>query len=297
MSAKRCVFIGSVAFSARCLEAVLESKLETADILCPRQAGINSDYADLGETARRFGREARYFERIGEETSRLKALKPDYIFVFGLSQILPPEALAAAKVGAIGSHPALLPRNRGRHPIVWAIANGLSESGLTFFWLDSGVDSGDIWMQRRCSIGPEDDAGSVYRRMSDLGAAMLREGLPELARGDCRRAPQDEAQANSWRRRSTADGAIDWRMSSRRIHDLVRALRPPYPGAHCVFRGAEVKVWRTQVPEAQPDCGHIEPGKVLRRGAEAILVKTGDGAIELLEHGFGPDLKEGEYIL
>ncbi|MBI5240025.1 MAG: methionyl-tRNA formyltransferase [Elusimicrobia bacterium] len=293
----RCVFVGAVEFSARCLAVLLDSPLEVAGILCPRNAGNNSDYRDLADVATRHRKQVRYFERIADERDYLAAARCDLLFVLGLSQIVPRDILKLPKVGSIGSHPALLPANRGRHPIIWAIANGLSESGLTFFWLDESVDGGDIWKQRPFTISPEDDAGSVYERVCDLGAAMLQEGVPELARGIYTRTPQDHSRANSWRKRTAADGLIDWRMSSRRIHDLVRALARPYGGALCRFRGADIRIWKTRIAQDAPRQDNIEPGQVLEARPGLFRVKTGDAALDILEHEFPETPSKGEYIL
>lgn len=295
---KRHVFIGAVDFSAACLEAMLKMGLDIAGIFClERGAGaVNSDYADLGETARRFGRPCRYFRRISDEADNIRALRPDIIFVMGLSQIVPAEILCIPSIGTIGSHPALLPRNRGRHPLIWAIANGLTVSGLTFFWLDSGIDTGDIWAQREFAIGPEDDASTVYERAKGLAREMLMENVPDLEKGVARRRPQDTALANTLRKRTAKDGEIDWRMGTKRICDLVRALCRPYPGAHCIREGREVKVWKAKGLRITGAASGLEPGKVLSSKRGSIVVKTGDGAIELVEHGFTRLPSEGEYL-
>lgn len=290
----RYVFVGGVKFSGRCLETLLDTGVDLAAILCPRKAP-NNDYEDLGPVAVKRGRKVRYFDRIAEEAEFLRSLKPDVVFILGLSQLLPKELLDIPRLGCIGSHPAKLPSNRGRHPLVWAVANGLTESALTFLFLDEGVDSGDIWMQRDFPIGLDDDAGAVYERVCALASKMLEEGVPELERGVVRRTPQDHSRANVWRKRGPKDGRIDWRMSSRRIHDLVRALRPPYPGATSGLKSVEYKVWRTEIL-ARPGIGNLEPGKVLEAGPGGFVVKTGDGAVKVLEHEFAPTPQPGEYL-
>ncbi len=295
---KRYVFIGSVDFSRSCLEAMLKMGLSIAGVFCLERgaASANSDYADLGEVAGRLGRPCRYFNRIKDEAENIRALEPDVIFVMGLSQIVPQEILDIPYVGTIGSHPALLPRNRGRHPLIWAIANGLTRSGLTFFWLDRGVDTGDIWAQRGFAIGPEDDASTVYERVKGLACEMLEAHIPELEKGIARRKKQDSSIANTLRKRTAKDGEIDWRMGSKRICDLIRALYRPYPGAHCMHNGREVKVWKGKEYKASGAVRGLEPGKVLSSDRGSIVVKTGDGAIELLEHGFERLPGAGEYL-
>jgi methionyl-tRNA formyltransferase len=290
----RYIFVGAVEFSARCLDALLDAGANVVEVLSPLEKGINADYRDLSVLAERRGVASRKFKKIADEAEHVASLKPDLVFVMGLSQILPPALLRAPRIGCLGSHPALLPENRGRHPIVWALANGLTQSGLSLLWLDEGVDTGDLWRQREFPIAPDDDAGSVYEKVCCLGTEMLREGLTELETGRVVRRPQDHSRANYWRRRGPADGLIDWRMSSKRICDLVRALRPPYVGAHCLLQGGEVKVWRVQAEPAQ-ELDRFEPGRVML-GGPAPIVKTGDGAVRIVEWQSAEAPKEGEYL-
>jgi methionyl-tRNA formyltransferase len=132
-------------------------------IMCPARdaAKFNSDYYDLGKVAGVNNKDIRYFKNIKDEAEWIAARKPDVVFVLGLSQIIPQEILNIPTLGCIGSNPALLPENRGRHPIIWAIANGLEKSGITLFWIDEGVDSGDIWKQEEFSIDIDDDASMI----------------------------------------------------------------------------------------------------------------------------------------
>ncbi|MCQ9206948.1 MAG: methionyl-tRNA formyltransferase [Omnitrophica bacterium] len=295
----RYLFIGSVEYSAHCLKALLEMNIDLAGIMCPKRhtSRINSDYADLGTVAREYGRNAHYFENIKDEADYVLDCKPDAIFVLGLSQIIPKNILKIPTVGCIGSHLALLPYNRGRHPIIWTIANGLTKCGVSLFWLDEGVDSGDIWTQKEFEIFSHDDARGVYKKATDLTIDLLREKIPELKKGIITRVRQDAKKANYWRKRTPEDGEIDWRMSSKRIYDLVRALAKPYAGAHCVVSGKKIKVWKTKIIEGNNKLQNLEPGVVLKIEGDHILVKTGDGVIELAGHEFIHLPKKRDYLL
>jgi len=266
--------------------------------MCPyREASkFNSDYYDLGEVVKEFGKDVFYFKRIQDEAAYIMNKRPDIIFVLGLSQIIPKEILNIPSMGCIGSHPALLPKNRGRHPIVWAIANGMKESGITLFWLDEGIDSGDIWKQESFEISDEDDAATVYRKIKELTAKMLNEGISELEAGIVKRIVQDHSKATYWRIRTKRDGEIDWRMSSKRIFDLVRALTRPYVGVHCFYRDREIKIWKTEVLNNNKGLDNLEPGKVIAADDLSLTVKTGDGLIKIIEHEFDPMPTVGEYL-
>lgn len=298
ISSKRYILIGSVEYSAYCLEALLEMRINIVDIMCPIQeaAKFNSDYYHLGKVAKKFGKSVYNFKNIGEEVENIKENKPDVIFILGLSQIVPQQILAIPTIGCIGSHPALLPRNRGRHPIIWAIANGLKKSGITLFWMDEGVDSGDIWDQREFDIKETDDALNIYEKVKELTIEMLKNNIPDLEKGVIRKIKQDHSKANYWRKRTSKDGEIDWRMSSKRIYDLVRALTKPYVGAHCKYSNKEIKVWKVNILTDGGKYANLEPGKVISVNNSCISVKTGDGLIEIIEHDFSPLPVAGDYL-
>ncbi len=295
---KRYLFIGSVAYSAGCLEAMLKMEMNIAGIMCPEKSvcAFNSDYTDLGPVAAAYGKDVYYFGRIADEREYIYSRKADIIFVLGLSQIIPQEILRAAAIGCIGSHPALLPQNRGRHPIVWALVNGLKKSGVTLFWINERVDSGDIWAQREFVITEEDNAQSIYTKATELTVDILKQKIPELERDVIYRTAQDHTQANYWRKRTEQDGEIDWRMSSERIHNLVRGLSRPYPGAHCVVQGKKCPVWQTRILPSDVQLSNIEPGKIIAVQGRKLTVKTGDGLIELCEHNLADIPQPGEYL-
>lgn len=295
---KRYIFIGSVEYSAHCLKELLKMNVNIVDIMCPYQevSKFNSDYFDLGDIAKEFNRSTHYFKNIKNEAEYIRSQKPDIIFVLGLSQIIPEEILKIPTMGCIGSHPALLPRNRGRHPIIWAIANGLKKSGITLFWLDNRVDTGDIWVQKEFFIDVLDDASAVYEKVKYLSVELLKDNIPLLENGSIRRLKQDDSRSNYWRKRGYKDGEIDWRMSSHKIYDLVRALTKPYVGAHCIQNGQEVKIWKSRIVKDRECVSNLEPGKVLSRNNVSIMIKTGDGIIEVLEHNFKVLPKEGDHL-
>tara|TARA_Y100000294_G_scaffold1665_1_gene2014 strand:+ start:855 stop:1745 length:891 start_codon:yes stop_codon:yes gene_type:complete len=295
---KRYVFIGSVEYSAYCLKTLLGMNINIVEIMCPCKdnSKANSDYSDLSAVAREYDKEVYYFKRIKDETEHIKRNRPDIIFVLGLSQLIPSHILAIPTIGCIGSHPALLPKNRGRHPIIWAIVNGLKKSGITLFWIDEGVDSGDIWDQREFDINDSDDAFSVYEKVKRLSAEMLRENISNLENGEINRFEQDSEKANYWRKRTLEDGQIDWRMSSKRIYDLVRALTKPYVGAHCMYKNKGIKIWKANILRESEGYENIEPGKVVSVENNSIIITTGDGLIKIIDHEFERCPDVGEYL-
>jgi methionyl-tRNA formyltransferase len=190
--------------------------------------------------------------------------------------------------GVVGFHPATLPANRGRHPLIWALVLGLEKTASTFFFMDAGADSGDILSQREIFIEDEDDARTLYDKVTRTALEQIEEFLPQLALGTFQRHKQDQQIANTWRKRGSADGKIDWRMSAHSIHNLVRGLAKPYVGAHFIVDGREIKVWKVAVVSDVPR--NIEPGKILMQTGSRPVVKCGEDAICLLvtEPSFEP---------
>ena len=224
----------------------------------------------------------------------IKNQLPDVIFCFGWSRLVREPLLSLPPLGVIGFHPAALPANCGRHPIIWALVLGLNQTASTFFKMDKGADSGDIVSQVMLDIHPSDNSHTLYERISNIALRQLREFVPLLASSGIQLTPQNHSLANSWRKRGPADGCIDWRMAASSIHDLVRGLSRPYIGAHFECNERIIKVWQTEIVSNTPR--NLEPGKVLEVADNSLLVKAGIGAIRLLEYYPAFSVLPGEYL-
>jgi methionyl-tRNA formyltransferase len=280
----RILFIGAVTFSKMCLLKLRSMDQDIVGIISSPDTGINSDYSDLKSSAD--AEKIPYHETVNVNSTETidwaKNLKADVIFCFGWSRLLKTEILNLTPMGVVGYHPAMLPKNKGRHPIIWALVLGLNETGSTFFFMDEGADTGDIISQQVIPILSTDTALSLYNRMTEAALSQMEEWIIRMNNGNHQRIVQDTSAGNSWRKRGIPDGQIDWRMSSKSIYNLVRALSKPYPGAHFMFDNIEYKVWACRVENENSI--NIEPGKVLKKEANNIWVKTGDGIIVLTEH-------------
>lgn len=295
----RIVFVGAVDFSRHTLEAVLENGGNVVGVITldAQYARRHADFADLGPVADRFGVPVYRINKINDEIDLLRSLKPDVIFIFGWSQLISNEILELPPLGCIGTHPALLPKNRGRHPLIWALVEGLEQSGLTFLYLDEGVDSGDILWQKAFPITLDDDAGTLYEKIKALAVEAIAEFLPQLEAGTAPRIVQDANQATTWRKRSKADGEIDWRADTMETYNLVRALTHPYPGAHTYLGGEAVVIWKAALPESVlPDAAaDLKPGELFTGDGDRLCVRTGDGYLRVVayEHPAGIELEAG----
>jgi methionyl-tRNA formyltransferase len=292
----RIVFIGAVQFSRDALLATLATPAQVVGVCTLQSSVANADHVDLSALCRERGIECRHTPDINAagNVEWIRSLRPDVVFCFGWSRLLRRPLLDAAPLGVIGFHPAALPANRGRHPLIWALALGLQATATTFFFMGEGADDGDILSQRPIAIDERDDATSLYRRMTDTALAQIAQFVPQLAARTFTRTPQEPHLANTWRKRGRADGQIDWRMSARSIRNLVRALAPPYPGAHFVRAGQDVKVWAAEVvPDRAPN---VEPGKILEISPSGPVVACGEQALRLIDTDSTARFTAGEYL-
>ncbi len=295
----RIVFIGCVQFSFEMLKYLLLNvrDAQIVGVVTRRESSFNADFSSLDSLIEEFKIPCYYADEANyiEMTDWIEDLKPDVMYCFGWSYLLKREIIDIPPIGVIGYHPAALPANRGRHPIIWALALGLSKTASTFFFIDEGTDTGDILSQVFVSIEEKDDALSLYKKLISVALLQVEEFTKTLVNDTYLRVSQDHSCANYWRKRTVEDGKIDWRMPARGIYNLVRALTRPYTGAHCIYQGQEVKIWRTEITDLE--YRNIEPGKVITiEEGSTILIKCGDGVLRLVEHEFEILPKVGEYL-
>ncbi|KKP94056.1 MAG: Methionyl-tRNA formyltransferase [Parcubacteria group bacterium GW2011_GWA1_36_12] len=278
----RVIFIGSIEFSWHCLAEILEKKLANVvgifNVL-PKYNKDISDYRDQKDLAQTYHSPHFWFKNINDSKTVLsiKKLTPDLILLFGLSQIVKKEILEIPRIGILGTHPTLLPKNRGRAPIPWSILKGLKKSGLTFFYLDQSADTGDIVDQMSWKITGRNDATSLYRKMTFAGKKMLVRTLPKIAKGIERRTPQPQ-KSNYWPARKPSDGKISWNKSYLRVDRLIRATTKPYPGAFCFWNGYKIIIWKSKPLDNNLS---FKVGTVIRLKKEGFLVKASRGIVKV----------------
>ena len=292
----RILFIGTVEFSYKALEKLISLNANIVGVCTKEKSNFNSDFSDLTPLCKKSNIPYKYIDDINSQDSIdwIKSLKPDIIFCFGWSSLIKKELLDLPKMGVVGYHPAKLPQNRGRHPLIWAMVLGLKKSASTFFFMQEGADDGDILSQKEFDILYEDNAQSLYSKVSNIALEQIEEFLPRLQNDNFQKLKQNHNLANSWRKRSKVDGVIDFRMTSNAIYNLVRALSKPYVGAILKYKDEEISIWK--VEEIECDLQNIEYGKVLENDGKTITIKTCDKAIKIIEHEFKELPKKGEYL-
>ena len=178
---------------------------------------------------------------------QIQKLAPDYLFSFYYRHMIPAALLACAKIAALNMHGSLLPKYRGRAPVNWAILHGETETGATLHIMEVKPDAGDIIGQSAVSIEPNETATEVFSKVSQAAVTVMSQVLPELVQGQMFRKPNLLAQGSYFGGRKPADGEIRWQQTAKQVHDLVRAVAPPYPGAFTDWQGERMTVARTSL--------------------------------------------------
>ena len=178
---------------------------------------------------------------------QLQALAPDYIFSFYYRNMIPAQILACAKIAALNMHGSLLPKYRGRAPVNWAILHGESKTGATLHVMEVKPDAGDIVAQAEVSIGPDETATDVFAKVSQAAVSVIGAVLPDLILGKVPHQPNDLSRGSYFGGRKPSDGLIHWDQSAQQIHNLVRAVAPPYPGAFTDWQGQNMIVARSSL--------------------------------------------------
>ncbi|MES1981988.1 MAG: formyltransferase [Pseudomonadota bacterium] len=178
---------------------------------------------------------------------QIRALQPDFFFSFYYREMLRRELLEIPRRGALNMHGSLLPKYRGRVPVNWAIINGETETGATLHYMTEKPDNGAIVAQQAVPILPEDTALQVFQKVTVAAEITLNRCLPELLAGTAPAVAQDLSLGKYFGGRKAEDGVIDWSQDARSIHNLVRAVAPPYPGATTRLLGKPMRVLQTLV--------------------------------------------------
>ncbi|MGC0860510.1 bifunctional UDP-4-amino-4-deoxy-L-arabinose formyltransferase/UDP-glucuronic acid oxidase ArnA [Pantoea agglomerans] len=215
---------------------------------------------------------------------RIRTMAPEMIFSFYYRHLLSDEILQCAPKGAFNLHGSLLPKYRGRAPLNWALVNGETETGVTLHRMVKRADAGNILAQQKVAIEDQDNALTLHRKLTQAAEQLLGDVLPRLREGEVSEWPQDESQATRVDRRTAEDGRIDWNQPAQTIHNLVRAVTDPWPGAFAFAGSVKFIVWKSRV---HPQHHQAKPGTVLSK--QPFLIACGEGALEIQtgqsEHG------------
>ncbi len=207
-----------------------------------------------------------------EAIDQIRALAPDVIVVMAYGQILPRAVLEIPKIACLNLHASLLPRWRGAAPIQAAIAGGDREAGMTVMYMDEGLDTGDILLQRKIDISPSETGATLHDRLAQIAPEALLESLRLLAAGNAPRIPQDQALATYAPKLNREAGRLNWNESVEAIERKIRAYNP-WPGVS----GRNLKIFAASIVDLRG-----KPGEILRKDRE-LVVATSDRALSLTD--------------
>lgn len=252
------IFFGASKLGFNCCKFILENKL--ANIIgiytVPESFNIsyspvpvkNVNYADFSFFAKEYSVKVNVVEnKITDYFEEIKNLNPDFILVIGWYHKVPAVIRNIPPLGCAGLHASLLPKYRGGAPLVWAIINGEKKSGITFFYFDEGIDSGDIIAQQEFEILDEDNISTVINKAEVAALNLLKINLPLIASGNAARIKQNENEATYYPQRKPEDGEINWQWDTVKIKNFIRAQTKPYPGAYTIINNKKIIIWEANI--------------------------------------------------
>lgn len=277
------VFMGTPDFSIPSLEILLKSKHNIIAVVTQpdkeRGRGQKVTFTPVKQFAVDHNIPVYQPEKLkgnDEFISQMKSFKPD-LFVVVAFRILPKEVFDIPKYGSFNLHGSYLPAYRGAAPIQWALINGETETGLTTFKLAEKVDTGNIYLQEKLPIFPEDNFETLHDRMSELGAKMVLNTVNLIESGNYKLKPQDDSLASPAPKITKEICLIDWNKSATEIHNLVRGLSP-YPAAYFIFNDKVIKVYKTAVITGI----QLQPFQFHQTKTE-LIIGCGNDALQILE--------------
>lgn len=286
---ERIVFMGTASFSLAVLKMLIEEDYNIVGVVTQPDRYVGRKKVltmpDVKVEALKYDIPVIQPARIKEDYQAVADLIPDLIITAAYGQIVPQAVLDIPRLGCINVHASLLPLYRGGAPVHQAIIDGQEKTGVTIMYMVKKMDAGDMIAQKETPILEEDTVGILYDRLSDLGAELLKETLPDILKGTNQRIPQDENLVTYAPTLSREDERLDWNMSARQVYNKVRGTNP-WPGSYTTYQGKTVKIWAGQVHQcenAMKHHAHQDNGTIVKIFKDAIGVKVNDGVYLITE--------------
>src|SRR5438093_1710175 len=280
----RIVVHGQQAFGKAVLEALLKRGDEVVAVyVAPEKEGAKADPLKEAALAAKLPVYQPASYRKPEVWQEFKSLGPDLQVMAFVTLFVPEEFLTIPTKGSIQYHPSLLPKYRGPSATNWPIIQGGAETGLSIFWPDNGLDTGDVLLQKKTHIAPNDSLGTVYfERLFPMGVEAMLEAVDLVKAGKAPRIKQDESKATYEGRCTTDNARIDWGKPWAQIHNLIRGCNPA-PGAWTTLAGHALQVFEAKpMPARNPKGIGGKMGEVVEISADAFTVVCADGRIKVL---------------
>ena len=290
----RIILIGQAAFAEKSLEKLVSNGHDIAAVYCPLDPPSGKS-DPVKQKAIALGVPVRQHKSLKAPAVRDEfiAYNADLAVLAFVTQIVPPQVFSVPKLGSICFHPSILPKYRGASAINWAIIKGESITGLTIFWVDQGIDTGPILLQKTVAIEPDDTTGSVYfNKIFPLGVEAIGEAVELIKTGNPPRIVQDESKANYDPICRDEHAQIDWSKPAQEVYNLIRGC-DPQPGAHTSYNGKMVRIFDTRL---QIGNNSAPAGQVTDIGAEEFTVALNGGTLTVKKaRGDGAKFSGGEF--
>ncbi len=272
----RIALIGQAAFGAEVLKGLLAQGQEVAGVFCPPDRKGKADSLKDAGVAAGVPVFTPGHMRDQDAYDEMVKLNADLGVLAFVTDIVPARVFNAPKLGSICYHPSILPKYRGASAINWAVINGETESGFTIFWVDEGIDTGDILLQKKVEIGPDETTGAVYfDKLYPLGVQGTVDAVALVAKGNPPRLPQDHSKATYDPPCDEKVAGLDWSKPARQVYNFIRGC-DPQPGATTTFKGEKVKFYNAAFINEPPKAG---AGEILEVSDKGLKVAANGGTL------------------
>ena len=273
----RIILIGQAAFAEKTLDKLVGKGEEVLAVFCPPDApGGRLDPVKQRALQLRIPVHQSRTLKGPEVREQFMALQADLAILAFVTQIVPLPVFNAPRLGSICFHPSLLPKYRGGSAINWTLIKGETKTGISLFWVDEGIDTGPILLQKEARIDPDDTAGTLYfNTLFPLGVEAIGEAVDLIKAGNPPRLPQDESRANYDPLCRDEHARIDWSRPAQEVYNLIRGC-DPQPGAHAIWQGKMVRFYDCRL---RREASTAAPGQVVEIGEESMSVAVPGGTI------------------
>lgn len=279
----RILFMGGHELGKKALESIVKSGRNVIGAVVTDNS--NQWYKGVDEVAQKYN--IPLYEQANVNSPDfievLKGLSPDIITVVNFEQILKQQIIEIPNKSCINTHASLLPAYRGRAPLNWAMINGEKETGVTVHYINNGIDTGNIIIQKSVKIEESDYINDVLEKIKKVYSYIVVEAIELIENNMVKSIKQNLSEGFYCRKRTPADGQIDWRKPIRDIYNLIRAVSKPYPGAYTYYDNSKLIIWRAVIDKEISIDNETNNGKIVETNYNGIVVKTNGGYLKITE--------------
>ncbi len=292
------VLIGQTNLTLSILNYLIKKKIFNINaVITKKKIDTQNDEVDLTKICKK---NKLIYKKVTDINSKetfkwISKIKYDYIFCIGFSQLIKGPLLNKNKNKIIGFHPTDLPKNKGRHPIIWSIILGLKKSAISFFLINKNADSGKIILKKSFYISKNSNSAIVYKKITNLVLHNFK-NLKKVLKNKILIKKNKKIVENFWRKREFNDGVIDWRMSANNIYRHYLALSNPYPNVSFIYKKKNYKIKKCKLIKSSK-YSNLEPGKIIYKNSKNLFIKCGDGVLKIEKIEPKINLKKIRYLI